>query len=41
MNTVKVDIPSKTVSLTDDPQKVTLTMIEGVLDDPGYTVAKK
>ena len=41
VNTVKVDIPSKTVSLTDDPQKVTLTMIEGVLDDPGYTVAKK
>jgi copper chaperone len=38
--TVKVDIPSKMVNLTYDPQKVTLAKIEEVLDDIGYTVAK-
>jgi copper chaperone len=36
----KVDIPTKTVNFTYDPQKVTLAKIEEVLDDTGYTVAK-
>jgi copper chaperone len=40
VNTVKVDIPTKTVNLTYDPQKVTLAKIEEVLDDTGYTVVK-
>lgn len=40
VNTVNVDIPTKTVNVTYDPQKVTLTRIEEVLDDTGYTVAK-
>ena len=39
-NSVKVDIPSKTVDINYDPEKVTLTKIEEVLDDVGYTVAK-
>lgn len=40
VSNVTVDIPTKTVNLTYDPQKVTLTKIEEVLDDTGYTVAK-
>jgi copper ion binding protein len=40
VNSVKVDIPSKTVDINYDPKKVTLTKIEEVLDDVGYTVAK-
>ncbi len=40
VSTVKVDIPTKTVHLTYDPQKVTMAKIEEVLDDTGYTVAK-
>jgi copper chaperone len=40
VNTVSVDIPTKTVHLTYDPQKVTLAKIEEILDDTGYTVAK-
>ena len=40
VNTVKVDIPTKSVHLNYDPQKVTLGKIEEVLDDTGYTVAK-
>ena len=40
VNSVKVDIPSKTVDINFDPEKVTLTKIEEVLDDVGYTVAK-
>jgi copper chaperone CopZ len=40
VNTVKVDIPTKTVNLTYDPEIVTLAKIEEVLDDTGYTVAK-
>lgn len=40
VNSVKVDIPSKTVDINYDPEKVTLTKIEEVLDDVGYTVAK-
>ena len=37
---VKVDIPTKTVHIDYYPQQVTLTKIEEVLDDVGYTVAK-
>ena len=33
VNSVKVDIPSKTVDINYDPKKVTLTKIEEVLDD--------
>jgi copper chaperone len=40
VSTVKVDIPTKTVHLTYDPQRVTMAKIEEVLDDTGYTVAK-
>ena len=40
VNSVKVDIPSKTVDINYNPEKVTLTKIEEVLDDVGYTVAK-
>ncbi len=40
VNTIKVDIPTKTVYVSYDPQKVTLEKIEEVLDDTGYTVAK-
>jgi copper chaperone len=40
VNSVKVDIPSRTVDINYDPEKVTLTKIEEVLDDVGYTVAK-
>jgi len=40
VNTVHVDIPTKSVHLDYDPQKVTLPKIEEVLDDTGYTVAK-
>jgi len=40
VNCVKVDIPAKTVDISYDPEKVTLTKIEEVLDDVGYTVAK-
>jgi copper chaperone len=40
VSTVKVDIPTKTVNLTYDPQKVSLAKIEEVLDDTGYTIAK-
>ena len=37
---VKVDIPTKAIHIDYDPQKVTLTKIEEVLDDTGYTVAR-
>ena len=40
VNTVKVDIPTKSVHLDYDPEIVTLAKIEEVLDDIGYTVAK-
>lgn len=40
VNSVKIDIPSKRVDINYDPEKVTLTKIEEVLDDVGYTVAK-
>jgi len=37
---VKVDIQTKTVHVTYDPQQITLAKIEEVLDDTGYSVAK-
>ena len=37
---VSVDIPTRTVHIDYDPRQVTLAMIEEVLDDTGYTVAK-
>ena len=40
VSSVKVDIPTKTVHVDYDPQKLTLKKIEAVLDDVGYTVAK-
>lgn len=39
VESVKVDIPTKTVNLKYDPQQVTLAKIEEILDDIGYTVA--
>jgi copper ion binding protein len=38
---VKVDIPTKTVQVTYNPQQVSLPKIEEVLDETGYTVAKQ
>ena len=40
VNSVEVDIPTKSVHLNYDPQKVTLGKIEEVLDDTGYTISK-
>lgn len=40
IQTVKVDIPTKTVHIDYDPQRVTLNKIEETLDDIGYTIAK-
>ncbi|HJT57096.1 MAG TPA: heavy-metal-associated domain-containing protein [Ktedonobacteraceae bacterium] len=40
VSSVKVDIPTKSIHLTYDPQKVSLEQIEEILDDTGYTVAK-
>ena len=40
VSSVKVDIPTKSVHLTYDPQKVSLEKIEEVLDDTGYTIEK-
>jgi copper ion binding protein len=40
VNAVKVDIPTKTVHIDYDPQKVTQAKIEEVLDETGYAVAK-
>jgi len=37
---VAVDIPTKVIHLTYDPQEITLAKIEEVLDDVGYTAAK-
>jgi copper chaperone len=37
---VNVDIPTKTVHITYDPEMITFAKIEEILDDTGYTVAK-
>ncbi len=40
IRSVKVDIPTKSVRVSYDPQKVTLEKIEEVMDEEGYTVEK-
>ncbi len=40
VQTVKVDIPTRSVHVEYNPQQVTLAKIEEVMDDVGYTVAK-
>jgi copper chaperone len=40
VETVKTDIPTKTVHLRYDPNQVTMAKIEVVLDDIGYTIVK-
>ena len=40
ISSVRVDIPTKSVHISYDPQKVTLDKIEAVMDDEGYTVVK-
>ena len=40
VSSVKVDIPTKSIHLTYDPQMVSLAKIEEVLDDTGYTIEK-
>lgn len=40
IQTVNTDIPTKTVLLRYDPNQVTMSKVEEVLDDIGYTVAK-
>ena len=40
VDSIKVDIPTKSVYIDYDPEIVTLAKIEEVLDDTGYTVAK-
>jgi copper chaperone len=40
VSAVAVSLPAKTVSLSYDPEQVSLEKIENVLDDAGYTVAK-
>jgi copper chaperone len=40
VSSVNVDIPTKSVHINYDPQKVTLDKIEAVLDEEGYTIAK-
>jgi copper chaperone len=40
VSSIKVNIPTKTVHIDYDSQKVTLAQIEEVLDEIGYTVAK-
>ena len=37
---VRTDLPTKTVQVRFEPEKVTLQQIEATLDDAGYTVAK-
>ncbi len=37
---VRTDIPTKTVRVRYEPDKVSLQQIEATLDDAGYTVAK-
>jgi copper chaperone len=41
IQSVNVDIPSKTVHVDYDPNQVTVLKIEEILDDVGYTVSKE
>ena len=40
VETVSTDIPTKTVHLRYDPERVSMEKVEEALDDVGYTVAK-
>lgn len=40
VESVRTDIPSKTVTLRFDPGQVSMQSIESTLDDAGYTIAK-
>ena len=40
LQTVKVDIPSRSVHFDFDPQKVTIAKIAEFMDDVSYTVTK-
>jgi copper chaperone len=40
VETVNTDIPTKTVLLRLNPNKVSMEKIEAILDDIGYTVKK-
>jgi copper chaperone len=40
VDSVNVDVTSKTVSLRYEPHQITLERIEETLDEAGYTVAK-
>lgn len=40
VETVNTDIPTKTVYLRYNTNQVTIAIVEAVLDDIGYTVAK-
>ena len=40
VDNVNVDIPSKTVHVAYNTQQVTLSKLEEVLDDIGYTIQK-
>ncbi|MGH2494566.1 MAG: heavy-metal-associated domain-containing protein [Ktedonobacteraceae bacterium] len=37
---VNTDIPTKTVQLRYDPDRVSMAKVEAALDDIGYTIAK-
>jgi copper chaperone len=39
VETVSTDLPTKTVYVHYDPDRVTLNQVEATLDDAGYTVA--
>lgn len=39
VETVLTDLPTKTVHVQYDPERVTLSQVETTLDDAGYTVA--
>ena len=40
VESVRTDIPTKTVTLKYDPGQVSMDNIEATLDDAGYTIAK-
>lgn len=40
IESVRTDIPSKSVHLRYDPGQITMDTIEATLDDAGYSIAK-
>jgi copper chaperone len=40
MQSVQVDIPTRTVQVRYDPQRVTMDQIAATLDEAGYTIAE-